>query len=107
VGDDGTAQIQCTGEEGILALAFDGIKAVLAQTQLTEVDLQDVAVVDTAEYREGRVHQTVEVDALQILANQRQTGLVAQVAGQLFDDQIGHGLFTRWVKQRVGSKLLI
>jgi hypothetical protein len=42
--------------------------------------------------REGRVHQGVEVDALQILANQCQTGLVAQVVGQWFDDEIGHGL---------------
>lgn len=43
--------------------------------------IQDVAVGDTAADREGRVHQAVEVDALQILANQRQTGLVAQVEG--------------------------
>jgi hypothetical protein len=79
-------QTQCTGEEGILALAFDGIKVVLAQAQQTEVALQDVAVGDTAAYREARVHHGVEVDALQILANQCQTGLVAQVVGQLFDD---------------------
>jgi hypothetical protein len=44
---------------------------------------------------------------LQILANQCQTGLVAQVVGQLFDDEIGHGLFTCWVKQHIGSKPLI
>ncbi|MDZ4187019.1 MAG: hypothetical protein U1D25_02765 [Hydrogenophaga sp.] len=48
-----------------------------------------------------------EVDALQMLANQRQTGLIAQVVGQLFDDEIGQGLFTRWVKQHLGPKLLI
>lgn len=48
-----------------------------------------------------------EVDALQMLANQHQTGLVAQVVGELFDDEIGQVLFTRWVKQHLGPKLLI
>jgi hypothetical protein len=40
-------------------------------------------------------------------ANQCQTGLVAQVAGQWFDDEIGHGLFAFWVKQHARSKLFI
>jgi hypothetical protein len=44
---------------------------------------------------------------LQILANQCQTGLVAQVVGQWFDDEIGHGLFTCWVEQQIGYKPLI
>ena len=57
--------------------------------------------------RPTQATSAVEVDALQILANQRQTGLVAQVVGQLFDDEIGHGLFTCWVKQHMGSKPLI
>jgi hypothetical protein len=41
------------------------------------------------------------------LANQCQTGLVAQVAGQWFDDEIGHGLFPFWVKQHVRPKPFI
>ena len=44
---------------------------------------------------------------LQILANQCQTGLVVQVVGQWFDDEIGHGRFTCWVEQHVESKPLI
>lgn len=38
-----SAQTQGTGEEGIFALACDGLKQVLAQTQQTEAALQDVA----------------------------------------------------------------
>jgi hypothetical protein len=44
---------------------------------------------------------------LQILANQCQTGLVDQVVGQWFGDEIGHGRFTCWVEQKIGSKSLI
>jgi hypothetical protein len=40
-------------------------------------------------------------------ASQCQAGLVAQVAGQWFDDEIGHGLFTFWVKPHARSKPFI
>lgn len=62
------AQVQGTGEKGILALAFDRMKIVLAQTQQTEVTLQDVAVGNTPADRKGRINQAVDVDALEILA---------------------------------------
>jgi len=99
------AQVQSTSEEGIFALTFDGIKVVLAQSQQTKVALQDVAVGNTRADREGRIDQAV--DALEIFANQCQAGLVAQVVVQIFDDEIGHGLFTCWVKYNKESKLLI
>jgi hypothetical protein len=57
--------------------------------------------------REGWGHQAVEVDTRQILADQCQTGLVAQIVRQWFDDEIGHGIFTFWVEQHMGSKSLI
>ena len=91
-------QTQCAGEEGVFALAFDGIEVVLAQTQQAEVALEDVAVGHPRAHGEGRVHHGVEVDALQILPNQCQAGLVAQVVGQLFDYKVGHVVVTCWVK---------
>ena len=75
------AKDQGAGEESVFALAFDGIKVVLAKAQQTQVALEDVAVGDTAAHREGGVYEGVEIDALEILANQGQTGLVAQVVG--------------------------
>ena len=47
-----------------------------------------------AAHRADRVHQGIEVDALEVFADQGQTGVLAQIVGQLFDDEIGHVCFT-------------
>ena len=102
-----STQTQRTGEERVFALAFDGIEVVLAQAQQTEVAFEDVAVGNATAHREGRVDQAVDVDALQILANQCQTGLVAQVVGQLFENEIGHVGLHLLGEAHMRSKLLI
>jgi hypothetical protein len=79
------AQVQRAGEEGVCALGLDGVKVVLAQAQQAQVALQDVAVGDARAHREGGVNQRVQVDALQILADEGQARLAAQVISQLLD----------------------
>lgn len=98
------SQAQGAGEESVLALAFDGIKIVLAQTQQAQVALEDVAIGDAAAHGVSGVDQGVEIDALEVLANQGQASVLAQVVGQLFDDKIGHGGFTFRVKHTWGSR---
>ena len=58
---------------------------ILAQAQQAQVALQDVAVGDARAHREGGVNQRVQVDALQILADEGQARLAAQVISQLLD----------------------
>lgn len=83
-----SGQAQGSGEECVFALALDGIKIILANAQQAKVVLQDVAVGHPRAHRKGGINQAAEVDALQILANQCQTVLVAQVAGQFFENEI-------------------
>lgn len=93
-------KIEGAGEDGLFPLALDSIKVVLAQAKQTEVALQNVAVGDAGAHWEGWGHEGVEVDALELLANQCQTGLLAQVVGKLFEKEFGHVGFTRRVKSR-------
>jgi hypothetical protein len=93
--------MQGTGEESVFVLAFGRIKIAFAQTQQTEIAPQVVAASDTRADRKGQIHQAVDVDALEILANQCQTGVVAQVEGQLFDNEICDVSFTCWVKSHM------
>jgi hypothetical protein len=83
-------QIQGAGKERILALTFDGIKVVFTQTEQTKVAFENVAIRNPAAHREGRVNQGIEIQVLEILANQSQPGVVAQIVGQLLDNKIGH-----------------
>ena len=64
---------------------------VLALAQKPKVGLEDVAVGDATEHRDLGVHQRVDVDAFELLANERQTGVCAQVVGQLFNNEFCHG----------------
>ncbi len=84
---------QGAGKEAVLALAFDGIEVVLAQAQQAQVALENVAVGDApklALHRKDQIDQSVEVDALEVFANQRQAGMSAQVVGQLLKNEIDH-----------------
>jgi hypothetical protein len=93
-------QVEGAGEEAILPLALDGLEIVFAQAQQREAALQDVAVGDAPAHRMGWVHEGFELDALEILANQGQAGLVAPLVGQLLDDAIGPGNSTCRVQLR-------
>jgi hypothetical protein len=95
-------QAQGTGEAIALVLAFDGIEVVLAHTEKAQAALQNVAVGDAAAHRDDGINERAEVDALEILSNACQPSLVAQVVGQLFENQIGHAGFTCWVKPKWG-----
>ena len=99
------AQAQGADEEAVFALAFDGIKIILAQAQQAKVALEDVAVGNAAAHRADRVYHGVEVDALEVFADQGQTSVLTQIVGQLFDDEIRHGVFTSRVKGTWGLRL--
>jgi hypothetical protein len=61
------------------------IQRLVPTGQLTEVTRAD---------RKGQIHQAVDMDTLEILANQCQTGLVVQGVGVWLDNEICHGLLT-------------
>jgi len=74
----------------VTAKRFNGIKVVLAKAQQRKVALQDVAIGNASTNREFGINQRVDVDAFEVFAHQRQTGVGTQVVGQLFDNEFGH-----------------
>jgi hypothetical protein len=77
---------------------LDGLEVALAHAQQPEVASKDVAVGDAAADGEGGIDQGVEVDALEVLPDQRQAGGGIEVVGQLLDDEVGHRGLTCGVK---------
>ena len=63
--------------------------------------------VDARAHRKARIDQRIELDALEVFANERQAGLIAQVAGQLLEDEIGHDLLHLRGEEDYSAKLLI
>jgi hypothetical protein len=75
-----------------------------------KVTLQDVAVGDARAHQKGRVNEGVEVDAFQVLADESQARLVAQVVRQLLDQKVTHlssVLFHPQGEKKMKAKLLI
>ena len=58
----------------------------------TKVALEDVAVGNARAHREGRIDQCVDIDAFEVLANERESGVRTQVIGQSLDKKVGHVL---------------
>jgi hypothetical protein len=50
----------------------------------------------TDSYGKFTVNQSVDVKALDILPNQRQTGVGGGVVGDFFDNKVGHLVLTFW-----------
>lgn len=84
------AQAKSAYEEGVSPKVLDGIEVVLAQTQQAQVAFKDLAVGNARANREGSINQRIEINSLEIFANECQTGMGAEVVGQLFDDKVGH-----------------
>uniref|UniRef100_UPI0040473397 hypothetical protein n=1 Tax=Flavobacterium sp. TaxID=239 RepID=UPI0040473397 len=84
------AQPKSADEEGVRAKVLDRVKVVLSQTQLGQIALEALAVGDARANREGSIDQWIKIDAFEIFANECQTGVRAEVVGQLFDDKVGH-----------------
>ena len=85
-------QPQRTYEKSVSSKVLDGVKVILAQAQQTKVALEDVAVGNTRAHRKGRIDQCIDIDALEVLANEGQSGVGTQIVGQSFDKKIGHVL---------------
>lgn len=77
-------------KEGIIAEVLDGLEVILAQAQQGQVAFDDVAIGIPRANRESRIDHGVEIDLLEILAKKCQSGVGAEVVGQLFDKKVGH-----------------
>jgi hypothetical protein len=62
------------------------------QTIHVDVDLSDIGCFSLRPY--DFIRQGVGVDAFEILPNKGQTSLGAEVVGEFFDNEVGHGGFT-------------
>jgi hypothetical protein len=89
-------QTQGAHEESVAAWTWgfakvlDGVKVILAQTQQAQVAFEDSAVGDTGANRKSRIDYGIDIDALEIFADQCQPGVGAEVVGQFFDNKVGH-----------------
>jgi hypothetical protein len=57
--------------------------------------------------REGWIDQCIKIDALEIFANEGQSGVRTEVVGQLFDDKVGHDVAHLQGEQHFTPKSLI
>jgi hypothetical protein len=101
------AKPKSTHEEGVAPKVLDGVKVVFAQTQQGQVTFKDLAVGNARANREGWIDQRIKIDALEIFSNEGQTGVGAEVVGQLFDDKFGHNVAHLQGEQYFTPKSLI
>ena len=85
-----SAQAQRTLEEGVVSKVLDRVKVALAQTQQGEIAFENLAVGNPRAHRKLRIDQ--RIDAFEIFANERQSGMGAEVVGQFFDNKIVESL---------------
>ena len=100
-------QAKSAHEEGVTPKVLDGIEVVFAQTQQGQVALQNVAVGNPRASRKSCVNQRIDIDALEIIANECQTGVGTEVVGQLLDNEVGHVLVHLQGERYMGPKSLI
>jgi hypothetical protein len=89
-----TPEAQSRFEEGIVAQRFDGVKIGFAGTHQSDIGFDQTAGMDAAftGNREARVDDLIDLGkALEVLPDQRQSGMRGQVVGQAFDLKVGHG----------------
>ncbi len=86
-----SADAQGPREKIVAAKGFNGVKVVLALHQQTKVAFEDVAVGDTFA-REGilGIDALINLETLEILADECQAGVGSQLVGQFFDNKVGH-----------------
>jgi len=70
-------QAKSAHEEGVGPKVLDGVKVVLAQTQQNQVTFKDVAVGNARANQKSRIDQCIKIEALEIFANECQTGVGA------------------------------
>ena len=84
------AQAQRTLEEGVVSKALDRVKVAFTQTQQSEIAFENLAVGNPCAHRKLRIDQRIDVNALEVFADERQSGMGAEVVGQFLDNKIGH-----------------
>ena len=71
------------------------------------VRFDNVAVGDAGAHRECRIDQGVDIDALEIFANECQASMRTQIVGQFFDNEVGHACVHLQGEQYFTPKSLI
>ena len=87
-------QAQGAHEESVAAKVLNGVEVILAKTQQAQVACEDSAVGNTGANRKSRIDHGIDIDALEIFADQCQPGVGAEVVGQFFDNKVGQLEFT-------------
>lgn len=77
-------------EEVVVAKVLDGVKVILVQAQQRDIGFEDIAACDTSPDGKCRIEQGFGFGGFEILTNQRQTGVGAEVVGELFANEVGH-----------------
>jgi len=105
-----SAQSQRTLEEGVVSKALDRIKVAFTQTQQGEIAFEDLTVGDPRAHGKLRIDQRIDVNALEVFADKRQSGMGAEVVGQFLDNKISHvcahllGEQYMWAKSLISMK---
>jgi hypothetical protein len=87
---ENSAQAQRTLEEGVASKALDRVKVIFAPTQQGEIAFENLAAGNSRAHRKRRVDLRLDVNAIEVFADERQSGMGAEVAGQFLDNKIGH-----------------
>lgn len=102
-----SAQAQRTLEEGVVSKALDRVKVAFTQTQQCEMAFENLAVGNPRAHRKLRIDQRIDVNAFEVFADERQSGMGAEVVGQFLDNKIGHVGAHLLGEQYMRSKSLI
>ena len=83
-------QTQGAHEEGVVTKVLFWLEVILAQTQQSQVALEDGTVGNARADRKSWIDRGIDIDALEILVDQSQPGVGAEAVGQFFDNKVGH-----------------
>ena len=98
---------QRTLKKCVVSKALNCIKVALAQSQQRGVAFEDRAVINARPQQELRVNQRIDVHASEVLADERQSSMRADVVEQFFDQKVDHVAAHLLGEQFMRAKLLI
>ena len=100
-------QTECAHEKSVAPKALYCIEVALAQTQQGQIGFDDVAVGRARANGKLRIKQGIDVGAPEVFADKSQSGVGAEVVGQLFDNKVGHVRVHLGGEWNMRTKLLI
>ena len=84
------SQVQGRHEEGVVSKVLFLLKSFLPRHSRARVDFEDGAAGNARADRKSRIDQGIDMDAFEILADQRQSSVGAEVIRQLFDNKVDY-----------------